>query len=182
LVDDSSDVSEDVFPSGIILRKVTFNNVCKSWNLVCKMAFYDLFEEYAIITNNDVEFLEGSLQALTEFLFKHPEYDFVTASEVRDGQVVEGYTFSHFALSKQLYEKVGVFDENLLGPTLEDWDYLARMADLGIPVVRCPTWLVHHHRSATKRLLESDPHIQKRVKKTEEYYREKWKGSGHKLP
>lgn len=180
LVDDSSNLEGVSIPEGVDVREVSYQSVSKSWNLVCREAFYEDGLDYVLILNNDVELLPGSLETLLRFAHENPDIGFIYGSELTEAGLVEGYMFSAFLLSKRVYELVGDFDENL--SSIEDWDYVERLKEEKVPLYHYDDFKVHHERSATKRMIQSESGWREKHMKDVKYYRRKWGGKGVQLP
>jgi GT2 family glycosyltransferase len=107
-------------------------------------------------------------------IVKNIKVERITSPEVND--------FSAFLISKEIYNEVGPFDENLKGGTLEDWDYTIRLKEKAFSILPCPTFKVLHEKAATTKLIENDPEIVKLREESLQYYRKKWGDGRHILP
>lgn len=86
------------------------------WNLICDIAFNALDLQKIIITQDDVDLpVDLLIQAYHEL-----EQDEII------GLIQPFYEFSAFVISKQVWQKVGRFDENCLFVYGEDVDYKQR--------------------------------------------------------
>jgi len=145
--------------------------VSRSWNLLCEKGFKE--NQYCLILNNDIELNDGVLEPLPNFAKNNPR-SIITSTE--------GFDFSAFLISKNIYDAVGPFDENLKGGALEDWDYVERMQEKNISILRCPTFNVQHKRTSTKNHVQANSEIIKLQEESKIYYRKKWGDGKHKLP
>jgi SAM-dependent methyltransferase len=155
---------------GTIIHEET-DNVSHSWNLICEQAFQQ--GQYCLILNNDLLVFDNSLDCLLEFAKNNPR-SIITSPKTFD--------FSAFLISKQIYNEVGAFDENLKGGSLEDWDYTVRIQEKGVSILPCSTFKVLHVANATKNHVSQDPEICKLLEESKIYYRNKWGDGKHKLP
>lgn len=93
--------------------------VAESWNFLAFISFYMAKKDYLLLINDDVSLGYGA--------------EVVNAAITNcTGLAQSEYSFSVVLLSKQLYEKVGVFDTSFYPAYYEDSDYLYRMKLLGI--------------------------------------------------
>ena len=149
--------------------------VSRSWNLICEKVFSQnsFFNEYCLILNNDIKLCEGALESLIDFAKNNPR-SIITSPKIFD--------FSAFLISRDIYNEVGPFDENLKGGSLEDWDYTVRIKEKDVSILPCPTFQVLHVANATKNHVSQDPEICKLLDESLVYYRKKWGDGRHKLP
>jgi GT2 family glycosyltransferase len=182
LVDDSSnrealDKLLSELGGKFLLRQVDFGSVSKSWNYICKEAFYKEQGDYALILNNDVALLPNTINPLLRFAQQNSRCGLITGVEVtQTGEIMPAYTFSAFLIAKWLYEVVGPFDENIVGQGLEDWDYVERLKEKGLQIGVCRDFKFYHERSATIKVFPDKWNI------SVEYYQRKWGDGKHKLP
>jgi len=155
------------------LRHTEDDCVSRSWNIICNVAFKDKRCSHTLILNNDVELSPNVLDPLVKFGMENPRF-IITSPGIFD--------FSAFLISKDIYETVGPFDENLKGGSLEDWDYVERMKEKGIGLLQCTQFKAHHEKSATSNLVSNLPEITKLQEESKRYYRRKWGDGKHKLP
>jgi hypothetical protein len=86
------------------------------WNLICDIAFDSLGLDKILITQDDASVpLELMLQALAE-----------TDGLSITGVIQPFFEFSCFAITKQVWNKIGRFDENFIYVYCEDADYKQR--------------------------------------------------------
>ena len=183
LVDCLSDLTSINIPNEVNIIKNEEMNVSKSWNKICKYAFYEVGCDYCLVLNNVIILTYESLYTLMKFAINNSKECIIYGSEKDGKNVNEGYMFSCFLITKEFYETVGEFDENLLFYA-NDWDYLERTKEIGKPPFYYKPFIVVHDRSKTKLTFQN---IEKEVfdsmhKNDVNYYREKWKGKGVKLP
>ena len=100
------------------------NSLAAAWNW-----FAQNVPEERVITNDDVEFPPGSLEAMV-----HTPGDFVGLDDGKSSN------FACFVLRDSCVKKVGLFDEKISPDYLyfEDWDYYKRMLIAGIPIISVP--------------------------------------------
>ena len=178
LIDDSSQL--EAIPESVILKKVNFNNLSKSWNTICSIAFYELNCSHVLIVANDVVLLKNSLQKLLDFATQYKEKPCIISGYETNGE--PGVPFAHFLMSRRVYESVGEFDEHFWGSGLEDWDYIERLKQKNIPIISCSDFIVEHGRSMTRKLYWHSDEWKKKDMPAIEYYRKKWGEGKHELP
>lgn len=154
-------------------------SVAASWNAGLRY-FYRLGCEYALVVNNDVELRPDTYRWL---LWDGGE--FVTSVGVREwptedcGNPLDRKRphpdFSCYLIKRDLYEKVGEFDENFKVAFCEDGDYDLRMNKAGYKP-HCIDLPYLHHGSMT--IKNADPYeirqIQIQADKNRKYFKEKW--------
>lgn len=94
------------------------------WNLICDIAFNHLGLEKVLIGEEDAQFNQEMLDALWEYT--EPDRLMTTYGN--------GFGFALFCVHKDLFKKVGRFDENFLYAACEDADYKVRCTNAGITV------------------------------------------------
>lgn len=165
----------------------TEKNLSKSWNDICKYAFYEIGCDYSLIVNNDITLTDESLYKLMNFVLddknKFIQNRIIYGSEIFPDGLREGWMFSCFLINKNLYETIGEFDEKLAFYA-NDWDYLERCKSIGKEPFYYLDFVVTHEKNSTKSIFESNEkeewdqiHIA-----DVEHYRRKWKGKGVNLP
>jgi len=107
--------------------------VAGSWNLGVKAA---PFAPWWLITNFDVEWPAGSLQAFAEQ---------ASGEDVLLAQSPEPYCA--FAVGQNVVQRVGLFDEAFHPAYFEDNDYELRCAIEGVKVKRSTIPVMHHNSS-----------------------------------
>lgn len=100
-----------------------------AWNLIIKSY---MTEPYWIISNDDVAFKPGLLKELAEAVKNNPD-----AGLIHPGVGDFGLgTWDLFLLKDFVVQEVGLFDENTYPAYCEDADYLMRVVNAKIPVVK----------------------------------------------
>ena len=133
------------------------------WNLVCQIAFNKLGLEKVIISNEDNLYSEEYLEAL---------YNQCTPTNIA-GTYDRAFEFSLFCIHKETYEKIGMFDENIILAAGEDNDYKYR-CKLGGVSVSCLGISADYNASETGG--DTRPTI---TKENVEYIRYKWNYKPH---
>ena len=128
------------------------------WNLICDIAFTALDLDKIVITQDDLKIHPS----LYEQIFEE-----ATNNEIV-GAIQPFYEFSAFAITKEVWKKVGRFDENCLYVYGEDVDYKHRclLNDITISSLYEPNG-VH---GAT---IKDHPHLN-RIEKNRAYISRKW--------
>jgi GT2 family glycosyltransferase len=160
-------------------------SVAYSWNRALEYVF-GLGEEYALVVNNDVRLRPDTFRLLVE-----DGGPFVTAVGVRDPKKIEPpYSrpgapprphpdFSCFLIRKEVWEKVGPFDEKFEGAYAEDWDMHVRMHEAGIEAY-CLDLPFLHFAAGTIKSTENEEvdAIHTQASKNRKYFKEKWGFAG----
>lgn len=94
------------------------------WNLICQIAFKQLGLTKVIISNEDNLYSEEYLAALTQLC---------TPNNIA-GTYDRAFEFSLFCIHRDTYEKVGMFDENVIMAAGEDNDYKYRCQLHGVSI------------------------------------------------
>ncbi len=146
------------------------NGVAGAWN----MAFAQNPDATILITNDDVEFHPGTIEALERAADGEGDFFFPSHSP--------GAMFCVFLLRRGAYDRIGPFDERFYPAYFEDNDYHRRMKLLGIREVLVDGASYDHVGSAT--LKSFDKHEQgkhnEEFKANQRRYKEKWGGyPGH---
>lgn len=170
-------------------------SVTESWNRGLEFAF-KAGAEYTLVVNNDVELRPDTYRQLVA-----DGGGFVTAVGSRDPECVkphlilheeeremkDGYSdpdpnakrphpdFSCFLIRREVYEKVGPFDEGFKIAFCEDGDYDLRLYKAGIRAY-CLDLPFLHHGSMTIKNAEPGEirRIQIQADKNREYFKRKW--------
>lgn len=163
-------------------------NLSKSWNDICKYAFYEVGCDHCLIMNNDVILKKESLYKLMNFALDNKNKNFIRnriiyGSEEFPDDLREGWMFSCFLVNKHLYEKIGPFDEGLAFYA-NDWDYLERCKFIKKEPFYYQDFVVIHERNGTKYIFEDvEKEESNKIHNSDvEYYRNKWKDKGVNLP
>lgn len=156
-------------------------SVAASWNRGLRFVFERQHQDHALVVNNDVELRPDTYSWLLA-----DGGGFVTAVGVDDAEKIKPPLkipdsksphpdFSCFLIRREIYEKVGPFDENFKVAFAEDWDYHLRLHRAGITA-----WAINlpylHYGSQTIR--NADENEQERIGKqadaNREYFFQKW--------
>lgn len=158
-------------------------SVAESWNRALEHVF-KLGADYALVVNNDVELRPDTYRQLVA-----DGGGFVTAVGTRDKTKIEPpYNtpdphadkrphpdFSCYLIRREVYEKVGPFDENFLIAFCEDGDYDLRLYKAGIRAYCLDLPFLHHGSMTIKNADRSEiRRIQIQADKNREYFRRKW--------
>ncbi len=140
------------------------------WNLICDIAFNSLGLDKVIIGEEDAMFNQVVLDALWS---QSTETNLATTYG-------NGFGYALFCMHKEVFTKVGRFDENFLWAACEDNDYTYRCQLAGVTVsnLGVPS---HYNGSATT----SDPNSPRHAVHTHnvEYIGQKWGVNyEHKIP
>ena len=148
--------------AGIVVLTPEKNlGVAASWNAILDWAH----AVPVVISNDDVELGEGTLEALECAVGKH---DFVIAE---GGYNANGWCL--FAQTARCTELVGPYDENFFPAYCEDRDYAHRLFLAGVTVHREPATLRHEGWATMK----ADPSISEGQQRSVEYFEKKWGGT-----
>lgn len=140
-----------------------------SWNLGIKH-FFERGHDWCIVLNDDVELLEGTVEALGRAL----DEGLPLAWSPSD-------SMSAFAISKDTINKVGWFDPNFWPAYREDEDYCHRLLCAGLKAGQAPGADVKHTRSSSLNYSEF-LWFQHRTRLDQQnllYYGRKWGGVPH---
>lgn len=156
-------------------------SVAESWNRGLEHCFR-LGAEYVLVVNNDTILRPDTYRRLVK-----DGGDFVTAVGTRDATKIEELTepdpnakrphpdFSCYLIRREVYEKVGPFDENFRIAFCEDGDYDLRLYKAGIRAYCLDLPFLHHGSMTIK---NADPieirRIQIQADKNREYFKRKW--------
>lgn len=152
-------------------------SVAASWNTALQHVF-KLGAEYAFCVNNDTELLPSTYRRLVE-----DGGGFVTAVGVRkwpdltkpmSDEKRPHPDFSAYLIRREVYEKVGPFDENFLIAFAEDQDYHVRLHAAGITAYCIDLPFLHHGSMTIKNSEPSEiRRIQIQAEKNREYFKKK---------
>jgi GT2 family glycosyltransferase len=109
------------FPEFGAGTKPPYPSVAASWNIALRKVDQGLYQ-YALISNDDIEFKEKSIDFMIEAADKNPENVILFSN----------YGWSCYLMTKQGIDKVGYFDENFLFAYMEDIDWFHRKTKLGL--------------------------------------------------
>ena len=159
--------AQNYTPSFECFTYTTSNNIgcAGGWNLICDIAFNYLNLESIIITQDDATYTNEQLQdALAE-----------TNEGCLTGVYQPHFEFSCFAIHKDIFNKIGRFDENFIYVYSEDADYKQRCMLNNIIV----SSLMHPSKDSNKNLtLKKEPELN-RISYNREYLKFKWGNSIH---
>lgn len=130
-----------------------------SWNQLCVEIFKK--NDYALIINDDI-YLGKQQKAIQEHINKGRVFVRATPD------------WCAFLISKEVYEKVGQFDECFFPAYYEDKSYEYRMKLKGVPILKHPDLNPVEYRSS--QTLEKDPQIFEQSKKNKKLYIQMWGG------
>lgn len=157
-------------------------SVAASWNRALEFVFIS-GAQYALVVNNDVELRPDTYRRLLE-----DGGGFVTAVGRREWPEESGPPsaekrphpdFSCYLIRKEVYYKVGPFDENFLCAFGEDWDYHVRLHQAGITAYCIDLPFLHHGSMTIKNAdLAEVRQIQIQAAKNREYFQKKWGMAG----
>ncbi|NCA17327.1 MAG: glycosyltransferase, partial [Betaproteobacteria bacterium] len=108
-----------------------------SWNAGLK-AFFDEGFEWAIISNDDIEFKEGSIDAFRKAMEAGADLAYSPSESL-----------ACFAIHRRVIDEVGWFDENFWPAYHEDEDFVHRMRIVGRRIVPAEGVELSHARSST---------------------------------
>ena len=128
------------------------------WNLICNIAFNILKLDKVIISNEDNFYSEEYIEAL---------YEQCTPTNI-SGTYDRAFEFSLFCIHKDTYNKIGMFDENIIHAAYEDNDYKYRCKLHGVSI-SCLGVSADYNLSETGG--DSIPHTRD---KNRDYFIKKW--------
>lgn len=159
---DNGDVVPDITNGNVRVIRPGHNlGVSASWNLIIKST---PVSPWWLFTNSDIEFAPDDLARVANYMNG-------------GGQAAVLGTYSVLAISKEVIERVGWFDENFAPAYFEDNDYDYRCRLAGVEVVALPCAYVHQISSTIK----SSPSYKLQndlgtYPANKSYYTEKWGG------
>lgn len=147
--------------SGITLIENEKNvGVGASWNQLCQEIFKEY--EYALILNDDIYLGKNYSEVIS--LINEKKADFIRATP----------DWCAFAISREVYEYIGPFDECFWPAYYEDKSYEYRMKLKGVRMIKHP--LMNPHIYQSSKTLEKEPSILELSKKNKKLYIEMWGG------
>jgi GT2 family glycosyltransferase len=178
VVDDGSPIEPkyNAFPVyGRTIRRKKNGGYAAAVNTGLQAATGDII----IIANNDIEFVPGWLEAITEPLQNgydigsirtHGRTD--TDAYTTKDKVTEGDEFgSLWAMRRETYGKLGPLDTRFGKGYFEDTDYRRRALDAGLRIAKNHRAVVEHVGSATFGAVDPDRELFERAM---EVFRQKW--------
>lgn len=158
IIDNGNQGIEFEYSTNIIKEKNI--GVAASWNLLCNKIFETC--DYALILNDDI-YLGKTKEQIKSVILKNNS-KFVRATQ----------DWCAFIIPKNIYEKVGIFDECFYPAYYEDMSYQYRMKLKGIPIIKTP--LLNPFIYNSSKSLEKDYSILEASKKNKKIYIEMWGG------
>lgn len=135
--------------------------VAGSWNYLCDIIFKN--NDYALIVNDDV-YLGYAIGEISEVL-QSDHYGFIQSE----------HNWSVFLISKEVYERVGKFDEFFYPAYYEDSDYIRRMELSGVK--RVIDKRLNPKDAKQSQTYEKAPElVNKALKDSKDRYVRKWGG------
>jgi GT2 family glycosyltransferase len=150
LVDDASPLQVEFEGIDRHVKRLENGGFPKCANTGWKAANGDIL----ILSNNDVEYTPGWLEGILKPLNEGYDISSIRVSD-SDGWTVEDYieedgTFgSLWAMKREVYEKIGGFDESFDKGTFEDKDFALRAREAGFRIGKYHGALVEHVGRAT---------------------------------
>lgn len=164
-------------------------SVAESWNRGINCGFYTHGSQYVIVSNDDVLYHPDCINQMVKAAFKG--HLFVNCQLLKDYRdLTSRWTqggFSLFLISRECWEKVGMFDEAFRPAYFEDNDYFYRMKLAGISEYVSPHAGFHHRVNVDSEgswlgwsTTFSDPemkaHHREVMETNRNYYVDKWGG------
>jgi len=144
-----------------VYPQVSNLGVAGSWNYLCDIIFK--YNDYALIVNDDV-YLGYAIGEIAEVL-----------QSSHEGFIQSEHNWSVFLISKEVYEKVGKFDELFYPAYYEDSDYIRRMELAGVR--RVIDKRLNPKDAKQSQTYEKAPElVNKALKDSKERYVRKWGG------
>lgn len=145
---------------------LTNYGVAGSWNWLANYAFAKELPS-CLILNDDISFPPGTLKKYAECIEQNPQVA-LFVSEVE---------YACFLLTKEGWDTIGSFDENIYPGNYEDYDHIHRAFLTGLPIDRFRNIPIIHRRHAT---LDTSKWYRKvwpeSQRLTLTYYQVKWGG------
>lgn len=162
-----------------VMKRAAPSSVAESWNRGLRVIFGAYGVDYVLVCNNDVE-----LRPDTYRLLLADGGGLVTAVSCIDRSGVEGEPrpndkrphpdFGCFLIRKDVFAKVGDFDEGFKGAYCEDNDYHLRAHQAGVDA-HCIGLPFYHRVSGTKKVApELAASIDAQADQNRERFRAKW--------
>lgn len=192
--DGTPEWARSMYPQVVYIRRDPPLSVAQSWNRGLSLLFEGTPNQHVLVCNNDVELRPDTYRLLLE-----DGGGFVTGVGVDSkGQVDPGSTtqpkdkvdvktlsrsphphFSCYLIHREVWEKVGKFDEGFKGAFCEDWDYHVRMHKMGVNPY-CINIPFYHVGSATINSMGEKEReaLCKQADANREYFKAKWGVAG----
>jgi GT2 family glycosyltransferase len=158
-------------------------SVAASWNRALNF-FFIAGAEYALVVNNDVELQPQTYRYLVGdgggFVTCIGNQQWPEVINPPDPEKKRAHPdFSCYLIRKEVYEKVGPFDEQFLIAFGEDWDYHVRLHRSGIAAMAIDFPFLHHGSMTIKNAdLSEIRKIQMQAEKNRMYFKKKWGMAG----
>lgn len=167
VVDDGSPVSSDI-ATVVLPQNKGFGGAVNS---ALKLAYGDII----VVSNNDIVFTPNWLSELCKPLKLGFDVSSIVTSdqgwETKD-LITEGDRFgSLWAMKREVYEKIGGFDEQFGMGYFEDTDYYLRAKKAGFKIGKNWNGLVEHKGKATFSVV--DPHDNQYLQ-SQKLFKDKW--------
>jgi len=156
------------------------------WNRKSRAAFLDGCD-YVLILNDDAYVEPWAVDRMIEELQQNPSLHLVSGESTHmPGEVIQAeplkranLNFSCFMITPELFNWVGLFDENFYPAYFEDNDFHYRMQLLGMPAYGLKAAQFFHQGSVTtnNRKEEIGHTIYSQFEDNRTYYVEKWGGN-----
>jgi len=152
-------------------------SVSYSWNFGLSLLFSQ-GEAYVLVVNNDVELRPDTYRRLAEdgggFVTAVGVDDVGKIDDIGSGNKRPHPDFSCYLIRKEVWEKVGPFDEKFLGAYAEDWDYHCRLHQAGI-TAECIDLPFYHLGAGTVKSHQSiASKIHAQAQANRDYFAQKW--------
>lgn len=146
-----------------IMKRKPQNNlgVAGSWNLGLRKIFQEKENEYAIVMNDDIEFME-KLDNILSTVESNPEYGVYLSQE----------NWAFFVIRRETFIEVGEFDEEFYPGYFEDDDYEYRLFLAKKRIYRIEAKINHVGSESIRRF----PSLNSQFLNNQGRYVEKWGG------
>lgn len=149
VVDDGSPVLAGLTGVDHYVRRDTNGGFPEAANTGFEEAMGDIL----ILSNNDIQFTRGWLEAIIEPLNQGYDISHIVVSDsdalVLNEITEDEYFGSLWAMTRRVYEKLGGFDERFKNGTFEDKDYYVRAKRAGFRIGMNHAVVVNHIGRAT---------------------------------
>jgi len=127
----------------ITLITVNFNiGVSRGWNYIIE----NFESDYWLISGDDNYFLEGSLKNISNFMENNKSQNYVFCGfgmTNNTNKIYDSAGFSSFILTKNILNKIGLFDENIYPAYFEDNDLWERIVVSKESVITIPSAIIY---------------------------------------
>lgn len=138
--------------------KQIFRNTNGGFPVCANTGFKAATGDILILSNNDIEFTDGWLEAILKPLNEGFDISSIRTSD-NDGEETEGmiteddYFGSLWVMKREVYKTIGGFDERFKDGTFEDKDFYIRAKDAGFRIGKNHSVSVKHVGRATMNTL-----------------------------